>query len=117
MAQSDSAVDLVDSLDRALASILPLADILEQPLAERSSEDVERSVQAYATAAQQLQALLSRAHSTGKTPLQAAKQEERELREELAAKEELLQTCAVRLTEWQARCECLAAEHRAAAAL
>ncbi len=48
-------------------------------------------------------------------PLRA--QEERELREELAAKEALLRACADRLADWQARCARVAAELRAAAAL
>ena len=130
-----------------------------------AAEDVERSIVAFAAAAQQLQAQLSRAQSTGKTSLQAFRQaramrlaitsclasyaaragsdaqlwvpavalltvvhmssclplvfgqEERELREELAAKEALLQACTERLADWQARCERLAAEHRAASAL
>ena len=47
----------------------------------------------------------------------ACGQEERELREELAAKEALLQACTERLADWQARCERLAAEHRGASAL
>lgn len=44
-------------------------------------------------------------------------QEERQLREELAAKEALLQACTERLADWQARCERLAAKHRGASAL
>jgi len=104
---------------------------------------VQRSIQDFAAAAQALQALLLQARAAGGSPLLASRQvilcsealvmrctlrcsaadtplraqEERELREELAAKEALLRACAERLADWQARCARVAAELRAAAAL